>query len=200
MRILLCLGLLALWTLIVAGFNCTTSSEHTILVHDVIAEQAQRGAASEFAFNLKLRQPWPLVTYGQNHKYRVIKYCYTDKATRDKFHCRVQDALTVWADKLGGFPTKDKGHSLASLEAKNPQNQIEFCAGVDGKWNPKVEAGTLWISDHGGAPHIAETTIGYDVIIPIKPDRHQLKLGGAVTVATIVHEVIASPNSQSFCL
>lgn len=195
MRILLCLCLLALWTLIVAGFNCTTISEHTIIVHDAIAEQAQRGAASEFAFNLKLRQPWPLVTYGQNHKYRVIKYCYTDKATRDKFHCRVQDALTVWSDKLGGFPTKNRGHSLASLEAKDPQNQIEFCAGADGTWNPKVEAGTLWISDHGGDPNAAESSIGYDIVVPSTPYRHYMKLGGAVTVDTIVHEVSTSRNS-----
>ncbi|KAJ4986431.1 hypothetical protein SVAN01_08123 [Stagonosporopsis vannaccii] len=167
------------------------------MVHDAVAEKAQHGAASDFGFNPKFRQPWPLVTYGPNHKYRVLKYCYTNKATRDEFHCRIQRGLTVWADKLGGFPTADKGYNLASLEARNTQGQTEFCVGADGKsWNPMVEPGTLWISENVGSPWTGRATIGYDVTSLDKPDRHYLTLGAMVGLATIVHEASNLQNKR----
>lgn len=145
-----CLWLLTLLPPTITVFHCSTPSD-TIMSHNMSsAEQIQKRSASRF--KAKLAIPWPLVTRN-GRRLRVVKYCYADKYTRDLFDCpKVQDAFTLWADRLGYPAGQATGHSLSWDEAddRNPdpsKRRIEYCfqpelSGGKAVWNDKVDKDT----------------------------------------------------------
>lgn len=169
---------------------CNTTSSH-IMVQDAVAEQAQYGSTSELISGY--RQPWPLMQYRGVHL-RVVKYCYRDQQTRDKFHCdRILPALSSWGESLGGAPSAQSGHGLGFLEANDghqdpSQRRPEFCLGSDGRWNPRVGPGTLSVFRTEGDPLMSSATVGYKAL-GSRPGRHRLDIGEQASVGDVVHEV-----------
>ncbi|KAJ8107672.1 hypothetical protein OPT61_g8707 [Boeremia exigua] len=182
------LPFVALWALANA-LKCRTRS-NSIIVHDAIAEQAQYAGASQL--RAQLVEPWPIERIG-GVQYRVIKYCFTNERTRDLFDCsRWQPALALWGEKLGGVASAATGHNIGWREAHdgNPdrsKRQPAYCVS-NGKWNPNVQPGTLWIRQDHIDPYAAEAAIGYDVLSN-KPPRHNMLLGKDVSVDDVVHEL-----------
>lgn len=195
-------GLLAMFSLAINALHCTTPSD-TIMAHNISsAEHLQARSAS--AIKAKLAIPWPLVTRN-GRRLRVVRYCYGDKYTRDLFNCRVQDALTLWAERIGYPAGPATGHSLSWDEAddrnRNPiQRQIEYCflpGLVDGQvvWNPKVDKDTLRISENLGQGSLATT--GYRLGARYAVGFHWMQLQKNAVVEEVAHEGSRTRENQS---
>ncbi|KAF2122016.1 hypothetical protein BDV96DRAFT_640083 [Lophiotrema nucula] len=121
------------------------------------------GPQSGWADHLQaqLAQPWPL----KNNRHR-IKYCYANKATKDALECRMQDAMTLWQNALGGPPSAMARYSLFFKATKDKDHKDLFCypdfQDMDhkGTWNTAIKEDVLAVftSSQEGISH---ATVGF---------------------------------------
>ena len=148
-----------------------------------------------------LRHPWPQV--GNR---RPIRYCYINEQARNTLRCSVQQALAVWARKIGVMNSRANGHSIAWVEAGDRTDkgikEHKYCHDALGKWNLAVKPDTLAIHLEEGVTPMA--TVGYEPEEWNKEaGRHMMKLPDAnVGINRIAHEVrrnpLPLPNTVTF--
>ncbi|CAI6314039.1 unnamed protein product [Periconia digitata] len=120
-------------------------------------------------------EPWP---YTPKINRVFIRFCYVDQQTRDAAQCLVGQAISLWAQALGGKSSANTGHAIAFHEAKTPTQPV-LCYEDPGRtvWTSYLPADTLAISIDPSASSSSASSgyLNYD-----RAGRHTLIISGDV--------------------
>ena len=158
--------------------------------------------------------PWPY-RRGPFHLHegyiRRIPYCFVDERSHSRINlgpsgCKFAAAVQLWADALGGFASRQTGHSLAVQPSLNPRDYCctrytygrEDAPLADGelhcewdaaKW-PKDALAIHWVDEVKMNGKVAESQVGYtEEVHDGEAGRHWMRVGDRATPATIAHEL-----------
>jgi hypothetical protein len=203
------LWLLALLSLVLA--QCRTSvqsqmtyvdpiKQHTMTYVDSVEEHKRSATDFLWPANVRKHNPWPIFVR-RNVPLRIVRYCFADARAKQMLCKTVQDALQIWADKIGYPHGAANGHNMAWEEARTNdppgQRQNLFCyldnANEDPEnreWNPEVLDDTLKI-DFDPDLDGASSTIGWRAKKGYSDDfgRHDITIGPGTLAFTVAHEV-----------
>ncbi|KAF2995494.1 hypothetical protein E8E13_000056 [Curvularia kusanoi] len=119
------------------------------MVSDTADAIEEKRSASTLKTNERL--PWPAILHKNGRRVRPIRYCYTDKATRDLLDCRyVRQAAMRWWIKLHTQGFKDTNiisfNEAQVIDPNTGGRTPHYCLDDQGQWNYQyVPDDTLWI-------------------------------------------------------
>jgi hypothetical protein len=159
------------------GFSSAVRSDITLIPDTAVVATEKRGA-SPFVAGLAQPQPWPELLYN-NRRIRLITYCYTNKATRDRLECNVINfAIGRWRVKLNS-----RGFSgTTNVKFEEAQDRASrtayYCFDNQGRWNDNVPDDALWIDIEGVDGVWGFSTVGWNPPVhgPLNQGRHRMFL------------------------
>ncbi|KAF9731731.1 hypothetical protein PMIN06_008538 [Paraphaeosphaeria minitans] len=144
-------------------------------------------------------QPWPV--RGILKKSHRIRYCFATAEMKQKMECRLNEAIALWSEALGGGPGKDSGHNMEFSEVHFAGvHQLCFKQFIYKDWtgtrNPLVSKDVLavFVKDEASAGGVSSATLGYTPQERASPDdlkrfRHRLTISDNNQAFTIAHEI-----------
>ncbi|KAK7182809.1 hypothetical protein PSPO01_11148 [Paraphaeosphaeria sporulosa] len=145
------------------------------------------------------QQPWPI--RGILKKRNRIRYCFATAEMKEKIGFRLNQAIALWDEALGGGAGKETGHNLAFSEVKFagiPQHCFKefFPAYWNGKRNNLVSNDVLAViwKDKASSGGVSSATIGCTPRERASPEelkglRHRLYIAENTEAHTIAHEI-----------
>ncbi|KAJ4357808.1 uncharacterized protein N0V89_002384 [Didymosphaeria variabile] len=156
--------------------------------------------------NTAIHQPWPFLR-GLKYSTRTIRYCYADQASQDAIECKVNAAMNLWFEVLGGKPGPDTGFNFYFSRAF-AQGNVQFCYAKDsynsktaqGQWNAALhdKQDALVVSyrpvDENGNKPATSASLGYtpdNAMFPwqSRQARHYMQIADKDDVPRIAHEL-----------
>lgn len=173
------------------AFSVRNSTRNLLAaLRDPTIDPGALGAADVFGSNAG---PGPKPWLRGSNLLVTIPYCYREPYERASLAWRVEEAIKIWENALGGQASKDTGHAVVFKETTD-QGRPLYCYDLGAsnrfKWNDDIPYETVSVEAVSSPVFIASATIGF-LSDPQQPEPWEMfmRVGHFASSVDVAHEL-----------